>query len=47
MTVKDGPLAGFAVLIAVHAHRHARIVIECGQQVRVVAAIVEVGKTAG
>ena len=40
--MEDDRLTRFAVLIAVHVHRYAGIVIERGQQVRKIAPVVEV-----
>ena len=45
--VEDDRLAGLVVLVAVQVYGHARIVVERGQQVGEVAAIVEVGQAAG
>ena len=44
LTVKDGSVARRVVLIAVHIHRHAGIVVERHQQVREIAPVLEMGQ---
>ena len=45
-SVKDDWLPSLVVLIAVQVHRHAGIIVQRHQQVRIIAAIVEVSQAA-